>query len=265
MYCSAGVTASLELSGDVGKIWNVVDSSSSNNHSWLSREDSGSDGVDLVAGDGIDLLAVLVEGDLSVGREVSGNLFESIALIFHGGEDVHFQDVLGSGKFFWSNWLLESVQFLKSNVDQVVGVRSLSFYLDSEESRVSEVRVDSRSSLNKVMLLQQVSDGSLLSMSMAGGSQKGVHNVESVNVFVLPWNRLESKADTGHWGLSPLKALSSRVAGGLSLELVLWDWEHVSESLLDQVDVLLVVLDTGGHDQALLWGDVVHHELLHES
>lgn len=46
---------------------------------------------------------------------------------------------------------------------------------------------------------------------------------------------------------------------------MLWYWVEVSKSLLDEVDVLLVVGDTTGNDQALSWSDVVHDELLEHS
>lgn len=46
---------------------------------------------------------------------------------------------------------------------------------------------------------------------------------------------------------------------------MLWNWVEVSKSLLDEVNVLLVVLDSTSNNEALLWGDVVHDELLEES
>ena len=46
---------------------------------------------------------------------------------------------------------------------------------------------------------------------------------------------------------------------------MLWNWIQVSESLLNEVDIFLVVLDTTCDNQALSWSDVVHDELLKES
>jgi len=42
-------------------------------------------------------------------------------------------------------------------------------------------------------------------------------------------------------------------------------WIEVTESLLNEVDIFLVVLDTTGNDEALSWRNRVHDELLHHS
>jgi len=44
-----------------------------------------------------------------------------------------------------------------------------------------------------------------------------------------------------------------------------WHWEHVSESFLDEGDVLVMVNNSGSNDEALLWGDVIHDEFLKHS
>ena len=47
--------------------------------------------------------------------------------------------------------------------------------------------------------------------------------------------------------------------------VVLWHWEIVSESFLDKLNILLVILHSTGDDEALLGSDVVHDELLDHS
>ena len=46
---------------------------------------------------------------------------------------------------------------------------------------------------------------------------------------------------------------------------MLWYWIEVAQSLLDEVNILLVVLNTTGNNKALSWSDVVHDELLKKS
>ena len=46
---------------------------------------------------------------------------------------------------------------------------------------------------------------------------------------------------------------------------MLRDWEHVSESFLDKIDVLFVVSNATSDDKALSGGDVIHDELLKHS
>ena len=55
------------------------------------------------------------------------------------------------------------------------------------------------------------------------------------------------------------------IRDSLSLVLLLGDSEEVSKTLLDKVNILAVVFDTAGDNEALLWGNVVHHKLLHDS
>lgn len=62
-----------------------------------------------------------------------------------------------------------------------------------------------------------------------------------------------------------MSELTTNVFGSLSLILVLWHWKQITKSFLDKVDVLLMVLDTRSNDEAFLWGDVVHDELLENS
>ena len=86
-----------------------------------------------------------------------------------------------------------------------------------------------------------------------------------MNILGLPWARLESKSDASGWSLGPGSVFSTDVLSLISNVVVLWDWEELSESLLDEIDILLVVLDATGNNEALSWGDVIHDELLEHS
>ena len=98
-----------------------------------------------------------------------------------------------------------------------------------------------------------------------GGSNELVHDIVGMNILRLPWARLEGEGNVSGWGLGPGSVLSTDVLSLLSDEVVLWDWEEFSESLLNKVDVFLVVFDSTGNNKALSWGDVVHDELLKHS
>ena len=43
---------------------------------------------------------------------------------------------------------------------------------------------------------------------------------------------------------------------------MLWDWKILTKSLLDKLNIFLVVLHSTGNNEALLRSDVVHNELL---
>ena len=73
---------------------------------------------------------------------------------------------------------------------------------------------------------------------------------------------LEGERNVRRVRVAPGARLTADVLGGLALELVLGDGEHLTESLLNEVDVLVVVLDTGGNNEALARGHVVHDKLL---
>ena len=62
-----------------------------------------------------------------------------------------------------------------------------------------------------------------------------------------------------------MSIFTTNVLGRLSSEFVLWDWEKVSKSLLDEVNILFMILDATCDNKALLWGDIVHDELLKKS
>lgn len=56
--------------------------------------------------------------------------------------------------------------------------------------------------------------------------------------------------------------LSTNVNGLLALVLVLRHGKHIAEALFDQLNELVMVLDSSSNNDALFGSDVVHHELL---
>lgn len=76
-------SSSLELSLDIGDSWHQVDGSTSHKHGWLSTENLGGGTVDLIRGDSVDSITVLVESKVTVGLEVAGNFFKSFVLSLH--------------------------------------------------------------------------------------------------------------------------------------------------------------------------------------
>lgn len=66
------------MSLNIGHGRNHVDAATSDDHGGLARESGGSGLVNLVAGNGVNGLAVLPEGEGSVSLIVASNLLESI-------------------------------------------------------------------------------------------------------------------------------------------------------------------------------------------
>ena len=82
---------------------------------------------------------------------------------------------------------------------------------------------------------------------------------------MCPGDGLEGEGDAGLRGLSPSSVLTTDVLRWVTGVLVFGNSKHVAESLLHKVNVLAVVLDTRGDDEALAGSDVVHDELLKAS
>lgn len=104
----------------------------------------------------------------------------------------------------------------------------------------------------------------------AGGVGRGIseevlHHEEGGLVAGVGRAGLEGEGDVGSGGLGPGSVLTTDVFRGSSLIVVLRNRQHFTESFLDEVNVLLMVLDARGNDEALSRGDVVHHELLHQT
>ena len=98
-----------------------------------------------------------------------------------------------------------------------------------------------------------------------GGSNELVHDIVGMNILRLPWAGLEGEGNVSGWGFGPGSVLSTNILSFFSDEVVLWNWEELSESLLDKVDVFFVVFDSTGNNKALSWGNVVHDKLLKHS
>ena len=73
-----------------------VDGASSDEESGLGGEGSCSSSSDICSSDFIDLLCILVEGEVSVGEEVLCDLLESVLLSLSVGEDLHSESGLAS-------------------------------------------------------------------------------------------------------------------------------------------------------------------------
>jgi len=151
---------SVELSGNIGDRWDQVDGSTGDQKGWLSSKEFASNGVDLGGGYLINLVAVLMESKISVGHEVSSDFFKSVITSLHSHEHVHLQDVLGSVKLSLVNWVLEAVELLDQERHKFLRVGSWTLDGHTEETGVREVGVDGGSSVNEVMLLHKVGDGS---------------------------------------------------------------------------------------------------------
>jgi hypothetical protein len=63
---------------DICDVWHKIDGIPSNNESGLARESFLSSFVDLIRGDIVDLIAVLVEGDVFESGVVLSDLLESV-------------------------------------------------------------------------------------------------------------------------------------------------------------------------------------------
>ena len=100
-----------------------------------------------------------MEGEVTEGHVVSGNLLKSVLLSLHGHQDVHLQDVLGALELFISDAVLEVVQFVEENGEEVLRVRAGALDSQTEEAGVTEVGVDGLNAVNEVITLHHVGDG----------------------------------------------------------------------------------------------------------
>ena len=257
------------MSVDVGDAGDQVNGSSGNNHGGLAGEDTGGSAVDLLASHLVDLVAVLLEVEVAEGHEVTSNFFESVALGFHSHHNVHLKDVLCAVKLHFVNGLLELGKLFNGNVEKLSGVRAGALDVDTEKTGISEVGVDAGNGVNEIVLLHKASDGAAVhalagsaGREGSGVTDNGVHDVESVDVFVGPWDGLEGECDVGLGRFGPGAVFATDVLRLFALVLVLGDSEHISKTFLGELNVFLVVLDAGGNDEALLGGDVVHDEFL---
>lgn len=135
--------------------------------------------------------------------------------------------------------------------------------VDTEEAGVGEVRVNAANLVEEsIGLNSHMSTATVKVTKSVGGTKQLIHDLESGYISVTPRNRLESDLDTGLGGFGPNSVFSTNVLRGFALVMVLRDGEDISKTFLNKLNVFSVVLDTGGNDEALLGGDVIHNKLL---
>ena len=110
----------MELSLNVSDGWDEVDGTTGHKHGWLASKDKSGSAVDLLRGNLVDLLAVLVEGEITEGHVVTGNLLKSVLLSFHGHKDVHLENVLSASELLVGDSLLEAVELFKENSKEIL-------------------------------------------------------------------------------------------------------------------------------------------------
>lgn len=110
---------SVKLSCNIGDTWHEVDRTSSDEKSWLSRKRLAGNLIDGIGGDCVNFVAVLVEGEVSEGLEVTGNFLEALFLVFHSKEHIHLENVLSSGELLLWDWFAEGVQLFDQDVHQL--------------------------------------------------------------------------------------------------------------------------------------------------
>ena len=259
--CTRGCSGQLAL--HVGHGWHQVDGAASDNHGGLAGKNGAAGVVDVVRGNAVDVVHELGHRDVAVGRVVAGNLLETVAGALHREQEVHLDFVLGAGELSLVNRVSEAVKSLKSHFEEILRVGASTGHLDAEEAGVGEVGVNSLNAVEEAVagngIESTVRSGVLEHVGVAeelSGDAQGVH------VVVAPWDRLEGDLNGSLGGLGPGAVLTTNVLGLLAHVLVLGDSEDLTKALLHELNVLVVVLDAGSDDQALLGGDVVHDELL---
>ena len=100
-----------------------------------------------------------MEGEVTEGHVVSGDFLKSVLLSLHGHQDVHLQDVLGAGELLISDAVLEVVQLVEKNGEEVLRVGAGALNGQTEEAGVTEVGVDGLNTVNEVIALHHVGDG----------------------------------------------------------------------------------------------------------
>lgn len=144
------------MSLNVSDAGNHVDGATGDDHGWFSSKGSCSCAVDLGAGDGVNLFAVLVEVQVAEGHEVASDFFEAVVLALHGHQHVHLQDVLGAVELLVADGILELVQLADQGAEELGGVGAGALDSHAEEAGVGEVAVDAGGGVDEVVLLHQV-------------------------------------------------------------------------------------------------------------
>lgn len=151
-------------------------------------------------------------------------------------------------------------------------MRARTLNLHTKEARVSEVGVNRRCGVNKVVLLHQVGDGAAVHAfawatraESSGATNQSLHDVKGRNITILPGHGFESESNVSLRALSPGSVLTSNVLGLLTDILVLRDTMKLTKALSNEINILAMALDATGDDEAFLRRDIVHHELLHDT
>lgn len=145
-----------------------------------------------------------------------------------------------------------------------MGARSSN--LDTEEAGVSEVGVDTTDCVDKTVVSNDgVGTAGVTSTESVSLADQFIHDLESGNVAVGPWDGLESNLDACLGRLGPGSVLATDVLRWRSRIMVLRNGENITKALFNELDVFGVVLNTTSDDEALLGSDVVHDELLENS
>lgn len=126
---------------------------------------------------------------------------------------------------------------------------------ESEESRVGELSVEGGTSIDVRLLGGQ----SIESVSV----EESGSELEGPSVSRLPVGSLEVEGDSEGVVLSQVSDFSSLVLGWVSGLGAGSSW-NIGELVLNQVDELLVVVNSGSGDEDFFWGNVLELELLED-
>ena len=256
-------TCSSQLSRDISHGWHHVDAATGNDHSGLALECAGNGRVDLLGGNGVDCLAVLPEGQGTVRLVVAGNFLKTVSGALHSEHEAHLKVVLGSDEFSLIKRSSKSVELLNGDLEEISGVGTSTVDVDTKETSVAKVRVDAGDGIDESVINNSLMGAAGVRFAESvGGTHDLLNELEDWDISMAPWDGLEGNLDAGQGGLGPGSVFSTDVLGCLALVVVLGNGKDVTKTLFDEFDVFGVVLDTGGGDNALLGGNVVHNELL---
>jgi hypothetical protein len=87
---------------------------------------------------------------------VTCNFFKTISTTFHGEQIVHLKGVLGSGQLNLINGVSEGIKSVESNCEQISRVRASSLNVDTEETGVSKVSINSLDAINETVLFNSL-------------------------------------------------------------------------------------------------------------
>ena len=120
------------MAGSVGDGWHEVDGATGNEHGGFASKDLGCGLVDLLGSNRINTLAVLGEGKITEGHEVASDFLKALILALHSHQDVHLEDVLGTGEFLVGDGLTKSVKLLEHHLHKLSRVRAWTLNLHTE-------------------------------------------------------------------------------------------------------------------------------------